>query len=123
MNSLQIISLLLNSVISVGSSVVLLYVDIGIHTDIKELNVFLASIFSTVNLYTIYSSFICDASKCDELGYSKDYKAVNEETLREDEVSQDFHNIFNESNMITVDSLYYKEVDDELYEDLYEEKI
>jgi hypothetical protein len=117
MNSLQILSLLFNCVISVGSSVLLLYADIGIHRDIKELNVFLASIFSTVNFYTIYSS-----SKCDELGYSKDYKAADEETLREDEISHDFHNVWNsyESNLINapLESLY-----DDNNEELYEEKI
>jgi len=116
MNSLQIISLLLNCVISVGSSVVLLYSDNDINRDLKELNVFLASIFSTVNFYTIYSS-----SKCDELGYSKDYKAADEESFREDEISHDFHNIWNshESNLINapLESLY------DINEDLYEEKI
>jgi hypothetical protein len=122
MNSLQIISLLLNCVISVGSSVVLLYSDNDINKDLKELNVFLASIFSTVNFYTIYSSFLGDASKCDELGYSKDYKAANEESFREDEISHDFHNIWNshESNLINapLESLY-----DDINEELYEEKI
>ncbi len=119
MNTLQILSLFFNSIISVGSSVLLLYANIGIHRDIKELNIFLASLFTTVNFYTIYSS-----SKCDELGYHKNYKAVNEETLREDEIepSQDFHNVWSsyESNMINapLDSLY---VDNN--EELYEEKI
>jgi hypothetical protein len=45
MNTLQILSLFFNCIISVGSSVLLLYADIGVHRDIKELNVFLASIF------------------------------------------------------------------------------
>ena len=116
MNGLQILSLLLNCVISVGSSVLLLYADIGINRDIKELNIFLASMFSAVNFYTIYS-----ASKCDELGYSKNYKAVNEESLREDEISHDFHNVWtsHESNMINapLDSLYDNGGDDELYEE------
>jgi hypothetical protein len=116
MNTLQILSLLFNSIISVGSSVLLLYADIGIHRDIKELNVFLASIFTTVNFYTIYSS-----SKCDELGYSKDYKAADEEEDIED-TSHDFHNIWNsyESNLINapLESLY-----DDSNEELYEEKI
>jgi hypothetical protein len=122
MNTLQILSLLFNSIISVGSSVLLLYADIGINRDIKELNIFLASIFSTVNFYTIYSSFLGyeSSSKCDELGYSKDYKAANEESLREDEISHDFHNVWNshESNLINapLDSLYNDE-------ELYEEKI
>ena len=104
-----------NNIISVGSSVLLLYADIGIHRDIKELNVFLTSIFSTVNFYTIYSS-----SKCDELGYSKDYKAADEEDI--EDTSQDFHNIWTsyESNLINapLDSLY-----DDRNEELYEEKI
>ena len=116
MNSLQILSLLFNSIISVGSSVLLLYVDIGIHRDIKELNVLFASIFSTVNFYTIYSSF-----NCDELGYSKDYKAADEEEDIED-TSQDFHNVWNsyESNLINapLESLY-----DDSDEELYKEKI
>jgi hypothetical protein len=117
MNSLQILSLLFNCVICVGSSVLLLYADIGIHRDIKELNVFLASIFSTVNFYTIYSY-----SKCDELGYHKDYKAADEEDMEDVPTSQDFHNIWNsyESNLINapLDSLY-----DDRNEELYEEKI
>ena len=79
MNTLQTLSLFLNSIISVGSSILLLYSDIGIHRDFKELNVFLASIFTTVNFYTIYSS-----SKCDELGYHKDYKAAVEEETSND---------------------------------------
>ena len=113
MNSLQILSLLFNCVISVGSSVLLLYADIGIHRDIKELNVFLASIFSTVNFYTIYSS-----SKSDELGYSKDYKAANEEDI--EPTTHDFHNVWNshESNLINapLESLY-NDSDEELYEE------
>ena len=118
MNTLQILSLFFNSVISVGSSVLLLYVDIGVHRDIKELNVFLASIFTTVNFYTIYSS-----SNCDELGYHKDYKAAEEEEDIEDvAATQDFHNVWNsyESNLINapLESLY-----DDSNEDLYEEKI
>jgi hypothetical protein len=126
MNSLQVLSLFFNNIISLGSSVLLLYVDIGIHRDIKELNVLFSSLFSAVNFYTIYSSY-----KCDELGYSKDYKAVNEETLREDEASRDFSHLesnaddniwsSHESNMINapLDSLYDNGCDD----DLYEEKI
>ena len=115
MNTLQILSLFFNSVISVGSSVLLLYADIGIHRDIKELNVFLASIFTTVNFYTIYSS-----SKCDELGYHKNYKAADEEDI--EDTTQDFHNVWNsyESNLINapLESFY-----DDSNEDLYEEKI
>ena len=111
MNSLQILSLLLNCLISVGSSVLLLYVDIGIHRDIKELNVLFASIFSAVNFYTIYASF-----QKDELGYTKGYKAATEEPISDDEPSmQDFHNIWTsyESNAIHTPSLY----DEELYEE------
>jgi hypothetical protein len=114
MNSIQIASLFFNCLISVGSSVLLLYVDIGIHRDIKELNVLFASIFSTVNFYTIYSSF-----NCDELGYSKDYKAALEEPPSDDDIpsTQDFHSIWTsyESNRLDMPSLYD--------EDLYEEKI
>ena len=105
MHSVQIASLFFNCLISVGSSVLLLY------TDIKEINVLLASIFSTVNFYTIYSSFLKD-----ELGYNKDYKAATEEPPSDDDIPsmQDFHNIWCESNeVMNTPSLY----DEELYEE------
>ena len=119
MNSLQILSLFFNSIISIGSSVLLLYADIGIHKDIKELNVFMTSLFSVVNFYTIYSE-----TRCDELGYYKEYKAVKEETLREDEIepsqifwkAQESNLIFSEEINASLDTLYNED-------ELYEEKI
>lgn len=112
MHSVQIASLFFNCLISVGSSVLLLYTDIGVNTDIKEINVLLASIFSTVNFYTIYSSFLGD-----ELGYTKDYKPALEEPPSDDDIpsTQDFHNIWTsyESNRLDTPSLY----DEELYEE------
>ena len=111
MNTLEIISIFFNSMISVGSSVVLLYADTSLNNDIKELNIFLASIFTAVNFYTIFKN-----ARADELGYTEDYKAVNEESIEDEKPSEDFHIYSHESNLINdhLNSLYEE---DELYEE------
>jgi len=119
MHGVQIASLFFNCIISLGSSVILLYVDIGIHRDIKEINVLLASIFSTVNFYTIYSSFLKD-----ELGYHKDYKPSLEEPPSDDDIpsTQDFHGLWTsyENNTLSHQGMHTPSLYDE---ELYEEKV
>ena len=101
MNSLQLLSIFFNSILSVGSSTLLLYSKLEVNKDLVELNIFLTSIFTVVNFYTVYSE-----SRCDELGYSKEYKATNEEDDSPSEtiISDHINSVYN-------------------YDDLYEENI
>ena len=111
MNSLQLLSIFFNSILSVGSSTLLLYSNLEVNKDLVELNIFLTSIFTVVNFYTVYSE-----SRCDELGYSKEYKATNEDII-DDTPSITFNNLeTNELISEHINSLYN-------YDDLYEENI
>ena len=69
MNIVQPFSIFMNCIIAVGSSALLLQSNDNsiLNKDFKELNLFLASIFSSLNLYIIYSLHKDEKNKIIEL--------------------------------------------------------
>ena len=69
MNIVQPFSIFMNCIIAIGSSALLLQSNDNsiLNKDFKELNLFLASIFSSLNLYIIYSLHKDEKNKINEL--------------------------------------------------------
>lgn len=109
MNNFQMISIFITSFLSIGNSV-MLYLYSDIQKDLVDTTIFVSCITSAVNMYTIYS-----LNKGDELGYTKDYKAVNEEdTCDKNDIWSLHDEVLKEGDSgLKVDSLYEVGLSDE----------